>query len=99
VVLIRHAATDMTQRDEMGAPLADCARQRNLTDEGRADARRINEVFRAGGVPVGRVLSSAFCRCLETARLAFGGAEVWLPLPSAPPKPEIHAEPSAHRPR
>jgi broad specificity phosphatase PhoE len=95
VVLIRHAATDMTQRDEMGAPLADCARQRNLTDEGRADARRINEVFRARGVPVGRVLSSAFCRCLETARLAFGGAEVWLPLQSALRNPEIQAERTA----
>jgi broad specificity phosphatase PhoE len=95
VILIRHAATDMSQRDEVGTPLADCSRQRNLTDHGRADARRINEVFRVRGVPVGRVLSSAFCRCLETARLAFGGAEVWLPLQSALRNPEIQAERTA----
>jgi broad specificity phosphatase PhoE len=95
VVLIRHTATDMTQRDEAGVPLADCTRQRNLTDEGRADARRINEVFRARGIPVGRVLSSAYCRCLETARLGFGSAEVWLPLQSALRNPEIQSERTA----
>jgi broad specificity phosphatase PhoE len=95
VVLIRHTATDMTQRDEAGVPLADCTRQRNLTDEGRADARRINEVFRARGIPVGRVLSSAYCRCVETARLGFGSAEVWLPLQSALRNPEIQSERTA----
>jgi hypothetical protein len=37
--------------------------------------------FRSHGVPVGRVLSSPWCRCLETARLAFGAdAEVSRPL-------------------
>ncbi len=70
----------MSQRDQVGAPLSDCARQRNLTDEGRADARRISEVFRARRIPVGKVLSSAYCRCLETAQLGFGSAEAWLPL-------------------
>lgn len=95
VVMIRHAATDMSQRDEAGAPLADCARQRNLTDEGRADAQRMSEVFRARGIPVGRVLSSAYCRCLETARLGFGRAEVWLPLQSALRNPEIQSERTA----
>lgn len=95
VVLIRHAATDMSQRDQVGAPLADCARQRNLTDEGRDDARRINQVFRARGIPVGKVLSSAYCRCLETAQLGFGSAEAWLPLQSAIRNPEIQAERTA----
>jgi broad specificity phosphatase PhoE len=83
VILIRHAATDMSQRDQVGAPLSDCARQRNLTDDGREDARLIGVVFRAKAIPVGRVLSSAYCRCLETATLAFGRAEPWLPLQQA----------------
>lgn len=95
VVLIRHAATDMSQRDQAGAPLSDCARQRNLTDEGRADARRINEVFRARGIPVGKVLSSAYCRCLETAHLGFGSAEAWLPLQFALRMPDVQAERTA----
>jgi broad specificity phosphatase PhoE len=60
--------------------LDDCTTQRNLTEAGRADARRVGEAFRARGVPVGRVLSSPWCRCLETARLAFGAAEVSTPL-------------------
>jgi broad specificity phosphatase PhoE len=80
VVLIRHAETNMEQRDQAGAPLADCSRQRNLTDGGREDARLIGAVFRARGIPVGRVLSSDYCRCLETAQLAFERVEPWLAL-------------------
>ncbi|MGH7427463.1 MAG: histidine phosphatase family protein, partial [Candidatus Methylomirabilaceae bacterium] len=38
--------------------------------------------LRARGVPIGRVLSSRWCRCLETARLAFGTLEPWPPLDS-----------------
>ena len=59
--------------------LDDCSTQRNLTDEGRLHARRVGEAFRARGIIVARVLSSPWCRCMETARLAFGAAE---PSPS-----------------
>ena len=95
VVLIRHAATDMSQRDAVGAPLSDCARQRNLNDDGREDARLIGAVFRARSVPVGRVLSSGYCRCLETARLAFERVEEWLPLQQSITNPEIQARRTA----
>jgi len=81
VVLVRHAVTTAEVGDPPGFKLNDCATQRNLTESGRADARRLGEAFRGHGVPVGRVLSSPWCRCLETARLAFGGdAEVSRPL-------------------
>jgi broad specificity phosphatase PhoE len=80
VILIRHAITTPGVGDPPGFRLDDCATQRNLTDAGRADARRVGETFRARGVPVGRLLSSPWCRCLETARLAFGAAEVSKPL-------------------
>ena len=83
VVLLRHAATDMEQRDQVGAPLSDCARQRNLNEDGREDARLIGAVLRARAIPVGRVLSSGYCRCLETAQLAFGRAEAWTALQQA----------------
>lgn len=95
VVLIRHAATDMSQRDAVGAPLSDCARQRNLTDDGREDARLIGAAFRARGVPVSRVLSSEYCRCLETAQLAFGRVEPWLPLQQSLTNAEIQAQRTA----
>jgi broad specificity phosphatase PhoE len=82
VVLIRHAATVPGLGDPPGFRLEDCATQRNLSDEGRAHARRIGERFRAERVPVARVYTSPWCRCRETAMLAFGRAEDWTPLSS-----------------
>jgi phosphohistidine phosphatase SixA len=79
---MRHAVTVPGVGDPPGFRLDDCATQRNLSDTGRGDARRIGETFRARGVPIGRVLSSRWCRCLETARLAFGTVEPWPPLDS-----------------
>ena len=76
VVLIRHAVTTPGVGDPPGMRLEECATQRNLSDEGRAHARRIGAAFRARGIPVARVESSPWCRCIETARLAFGGAEL-----------------------
>jgi len=80
VVLMRHTITTPGVGDPAGFRLDDCATQRNLTDAGREDARRIGAAFRQRSIPVGRVLSSPWCRCLETSRLAFGAAEVWAPL-------------------
>jgi broad specificity phosphatase PhoE len=58
--------------------LADCSTQRNLSEEGRDQARRIAEGFSRFQVPVDKVLSSEWCRCIETAALAFGdGVELW----------------------
>lgn len=79
IVLVRHALTTPGTGDPEGMTLDDCTTQRNLSDEGRADARKLGEAFRARGVPVGQVLSSPWCRCLETARLAFGHAPAVLP--------------------
>lgn len=72
VVLMRHAVTTSGVGDPPGMVLEDCSTQRNLSDEGRTHARQVGEAFRARGVPVAQVLSSPWCRCLETARLAFG---------------------------
>jgi phosphohistidine phosphatase SixA len=80
VVLIRHAITTPGVGDPDGMQLDDCRTQRNLTDEGRQHARQVGAAFRARGIPVERVLTSPWCRCIETARLAFGPAEVWAPL-------------------
>ncbi len=78
--------------DPPGFRLEDCGTQRNLTDEGRKDARRLGEAFRARGIPVDRVLASPWCRCLETARLAFGAAESWQPLSNLYGRPEARDE-------
>ena len=75
VVLMRHAVTTPGVGDPPGFRLDDCSTQRNLTDEGRRDARRVGEEFRKRAIGVEDVLSSPWCRCIETARLAFGKAE------------------------
>jgi phosphohistidine phosphatase SixA len=77
IVLLRHGTTTPGVGDPPGFRLDECATQRNLTDTGRDESRRVGAAFRAQRVPVGRVLSSPWCRCLETARLAFGRAEPW----------------------
>jgi broad specificity phosphatase PhoE len=75
VVYFRHAATDFSKNDEKMRDFDDCANQRNLTDGGRAQARRIGNAWRALGLPVGKVHASPFCRTRETAELAFGRYE------------------------
>jgi len=92
VILIRHAITTPGVGDPPGMRVDDCSTQRNLTDEGRRDARRVGETFRTRGLVVDRVLSSPWCRCLETARLAFGAAEAWQPLSNLFGRDEARAE-------
>ena len=76
VVLMRHAVTTPGVGDPPGFRLDDCSTQRNLTDDGRRDAKRVGAEFRARGVVVENVLSSPWCRCVETANLAFGKTEI-----------------------
>ncbi|HEY1275871.1 MAG TPA: histidine phosphatase family protein [Thermoleophilaceae bacterium] len=88
VIMLRHAGTIGTFGDPPGFRLEDCSTQRNLTEAGREQARKIGEVFRAREVPIAHVLSSPVCRCLDTARLAFGRAEPWWPLLGGPRAPD-----------
>ena len=72
VLYMRHATTDTSKPDAVPkVDLADCATQRNLNDEGRKQAAAIGRQIRAGGIPVGEVIHSPFCRTRETAQLAF----------------------------
>src|SRR6185503_13331091 len=75
VIMLRHAGTIGTFGDPPGFRFDDCSTQRNLTEAGREQARKIGEAFRAREIPIARVLSSPWCRCLDTARLAFGRVE------------------------
>jgi len=78
VLLLRHALTDPGIGDPPGFVLGKCSTQRNLSPSGRRHAREIGAAFRSRSIPVGPVWSSRWCRCLETARLAFGRAQ---PMP------------------
>ena len=68
VAMIRHAIAPGTG-DPDNFTVGDCATQRNLSAEGRAQAERIGRRFRDNGIAAARVLSSQWCRCLETAEL------------------------------
>ena len=67
VVVMRHALAPGTG-DPADFDVDDCATQRNLSEEGRRQARAIGDRFRQNGIDEARVMSSAWCRCLETAR-------------------------------
>ena len=81
VVAFRHALAPGTF-DPPGFSLGDCSTQRNLNDEGRQQARRIGQWFTAQNLKPARVRSSPWCRCIDTATLAFGQAEPWAALGS-----------------
>lgn len=81
-VLMRHAIAPGTGDPETFT-LGDCSTQRNLSEDGREQARQTGETFRARGVEVRQVLSSQWCRCLETAELMdLGAVEPFPPLNS-----------------
>ena len=75
ILYFRHAATDFSQNDSSMTSYEDCSTQRNLTETGRAQARRVGEAIKHLAIPVGSVLASPFCRTVETAQIAFGRAE------------------------
>lgn len=82
VLLIRHAVTEPGLGDPPGFELGRCETQRNLSEAGRAQARSMGAWFQRHGLQPHAVLSSQWCRCLETARLAFGRVEPWPALNS-----------------
>lgn len=92
VILMRHGATEPGLGDPKGFRVGDCATQRNLSEAGRAHARRIGERFRAERIAIARVFTSPWCRCRETATLAFGHAEDWEALSSFFDEPDREAE-------
>ncbi|SFC99483.1 Phosphohistidine phosphatase SixA [Bosea sp. CRIB-10] len=68
IALLRHADAPGVG-DPAGFRIGDCATQRNLGEQGRAQARRIGDEFRRRGVRVGLVLTSQWCRARDTAQL------------------------------
>ena len=75
VVLISHANA-LGHDEPANFDLESCATQRNLSDRGREQARRMGALFFARAAPIDAVLSSRYCRAYETATLAFGDAEI-----------------------
>ncbi len=68
VLWMRHALAPGVG-DPENFQLGDCSTQRNLSDEGRQDAREIGEWLKRRDIPILRVESSRWCRARETAEL------------------------------
>ena len=76
VLILRHAIAPGTA-DPPGFRLDDCSTQRNLSAEGRAQAERLGALVRTKGLRVTKVMSSPWCRAIQTVRLmGFNDIEV-----------------------
>jgi phosphohistidine phosphatase SixA len=82
VLMIRHASTESGLGDPPEFALGQCQTQRNLSESGRQESRDMGRWMQAQPVKPDAVLSSQWCRCQDTARLAFGAYENWWPLNS-----------------
>jgi broad specificity phosphatase PhoE len=82
VILLRHAETVAGIGDPPGYKLDDCTTQRNLSAAGRAQARAWGEAMTRNQIPLAGIYSSVWCRCVDTAKLAFGKADTWPALNS-----------------
>jgi len=70
LLFIRHAYAP-GNGDPNNFNLNDCSTQRNLNEEGREQAKYIGEFFKKNNIEIDKVLSSEWCRCKETAKIAF----------------------------
>ena len=74
-IFFRHAITPGNDPSKFNPPSErpnDCSSgSRQLNDEGREQSRRIGKRIKELDIPIGEVYSSGFCRCEETAKLAF----------------------------
>jgi len=72
VLYFRHTATDFSRNDSGMRAYDDCANQRLLSAQGRADATAIGQRLRALRLPVSEAFASPYCRTMEHARLMLG---------------------------
>ena len=70
LIFIRHAYAP-GNGDPHNFNLNDCSTQRNLSEDGRKQAQLIGKFFRENKIKIDNVLSSEWCRCKETAEIAF----------------------------
>ena len=74
LIFIRHAYAPGSG-DPDNFNLNDCSTQRNLSNEGRNQAKNIGEFLKKNKIKIEKVISSEWCRCKDTSSLAFGSFE------------------------
>ena len=74
LIFIRHAYAP-GGGDPSNFDINDCNTQRNLSDQGREQANKIGSFFKSNNILIDKVYSSEWCRCKETALIAFNEFE------------------------
>ena len=74
IIFIRHAIAP-GNGDPSNFDILDCSTQRNLSKDGELQAFKIGNFFKNNDIKITKVLSSEWCRCKDTAKIAFGNYE------------------------
>jgi len=82
VLMMRHEQTVPGVGDPPNFTLGDCSTQRNLSEQGRARARRAGQAMREAGLALSQVRAGRWCRTRDTAQLAFEQYEIMTALDS-----------------
>jgi broad specificity phosphatase PhoE len=69
VIVLRHGATNAEQKDIYPLSFGDMSKQRQLSEQGKEDARQIGSAMKTLRIPIGKVLTSHLNRAVETGRL------------------------------
>lgn len=102
IAIMRHAKAPRARGAKRGkgpkvVNLMDCGSQRNLSGAGRAQAARIGRAFKRRGIRSARIISSAYCRTMDTARLLGLGSPSWSYDLNALSKPTARQQTSGFR--
>ena len=81
IIFMRHALAPGTA-DPKNFNIDDCSTQRNLSEEGRSQSKKIGNFFKNKNIRIDKVLSSEWCRCKDTANIAFGNFQTFSALNS-----------------
>ena len=74
IIFIRHAIAP-GNGDPQNFDISNCSTQRNLSKNGELQALKIGKFFKENDIKLTKVLSSEWCRCKDTAKIAFGNYE------------------------
>ena len=81
IIFIRHAIAP-GNGDPLNFDILDCSTQRNLSKGGELHALKIGKFFKKNDIKISKVLSSEWCRCKDTANIAFGNFQTFSALNS-----------------
>ena len=81
IIFIRHALAP-GNGDPDNFNINDCTTQRNLNKNGIIQSKKIGLFFEKNKIKIDKVLSSEWCRCKDTAKIAFKNFETFNALNS-----------------